>query len=316
MLLFCGIFSREEDNEFMIRYHEITPHPALLRYLKCLWLMEREYSKSASEEILWPDGHVELLIHFGNRYVKALEQPSRKIACSFVVGPLTRPIQLYSSGRVYLIGARFLPWGFFSFFHTPMHELRNQLVPFSDLVGRRAFLLEERCSELPLKEAVYALQDDLLSNLRSPLIEPDIHVLEVIRLLQASSEKVAIKDVVGMVGVGLNPAPTIPTSELQSGLSLRQLERRFQEWIGVTPKKMSTIRRFNLARQAILASPAIDLTSLAHSLGYYDYAHFSNDFKTYFGLTPPTFKAWLTSQQATSAERDVVFLQDRPDLLW
>lgn len=283
----------------MIRYHEIPPHPALSGYLKCLWFMEREDDTHESEEYIWPDGYVELLIHFGNYSVKAREQPSRKLACSFVVGPLTQSIQLSSSGSLRVIGARFLPWGFCSFFHTPMYDLRDQLVPFSDLAGRRAHLLEKRCCELPLEEAVYALQDDLLTSLSTPLLEPDRHVLEAIHALHASTEQVAIKDIT-----------------LHSGLSLRHLERRFQEWVGVTPKKLSSIRRFNLARQAIIARPAIDLTSLAHQMGYYDYAHFSNDFKTYLGLTPPTFKRWLLSLQASSPQRDVVFFQDMPDLLW
>ncbi|QBD76044.1 AraC family transcriptional regulator [Ktedonosporobacter rubrisoli] len=289
---------REGQQITMIRYQEIAPRRPLQRYLKCLWLLEREYTSGATEEILWPDGYVELLIHFGDNYVRAVDRSSPRLACSFVVGPLTRPVRLHSPGRVCVIGARFWPWGFFSFLHMPMHELRDQLVPLSDLIGRRAHLLEERCSALAVEEAVQVLQDELLSCLETSFIEPDRQVLGVSRQLLAGVEITSMKDITS-----------------QSGLSLRQLERRFHTWVGVTPKKLSTIRRFDEARQAIIFSPTLDLTYLANLLGYYDHSHFSNDFKTHLGLTPTAFKAWFSDQQASSPEKDVVFLQARPDLL-
>jgi hypothetical protein len=64
---------------------------------------------------LWPDGFIELLIHYGTRY--HLENHENPLPHGFFIGPLTRYTRLYTLGRLRLFGIRFYPWGF-SFQHS------------------------------------------------------------------------------------------------------------------------------------------------------------------------------------------------------
>ncbi|TMV48080.1 hypothetical protein FE783_19170 [Paenibacillus mesophilus] len=57
----------------------------------------------------------------------------------------------------------------------------------------------------------------------------------------------------------------------------------------------------------------IDLHQCMLDFGYYDYAHFSKDFKLCLGITPAEYKSWMQRKFAALGEaRDVGFLQDEP----
>jgi AraC-like DNA-binding protein len=71
-----------------------------------------------------------------------------------------------------------------------------------------------------------------------------------------------------------------------AGLSPRSLERLVVDRIGVTPKWLIECRRLQHAATTLHAHPDTDLTELALSLQYVDYAHFSRRYKEVIGETP------------------------------
>lgn len=78
--------------------------------------------------------------------------------------------------------------------------------------------------------------------------------------------------------------PAIAAVARALGLSERQLERRFLQRVGVTPKRFATLRRFE--RAAALAVTAPSLTDAALAAGYYDQSHFIRDFRRFTGEAP------------------------------
>jgi AraC-like DNA-binding protein len=58
----------------------------------------------------------------------------------------------------------------------------------------------------------------------------------------------------------------------------------------MTPKWLIQRRRLQEAAHAINTDPSVDLSDLAHGLGYADYSHFSRDFATVLGATPGAFR--------------------------
>lgn len=71
-------------------------------------------------------------------------------------------------------------------------------------------------------------------------------------------------------------------------ISERQLERRFRDRVGLSPKRLASLRRFQLA--ASLAATSRSLTDAAVAAGYYDQSHFNRDFRRFTGVAP---RAWL-----------------------
>ncbi|MBO0792853.1 MAG: AraC family transcriptional regulator [Ktedonobacteraceae bacterium] len=83
----------------------------------------------------------------------------------------------------------------------------------------------------------------------------------------------------------------IRMSELAAdcGLSLRQLERRFKQCIGVSPKVFARLLRFEALRDSLIQGPGTSLADVASHFGYQDQAHVIHEFKRWAGCTPMAF---------------------------
>ncbi|CAH1194241.1 hypothetical protein PAECIP111892_01496 [Paenibacillus auburnensis] len=76
--------------------------------------------------------------------------------------------------------------------------------------------------------------------------------------------------------------------ESSTGLSSRQLERLFREYIGISPKKTADLVRFqNVWLNLCRPSPHIrNVQDLVYAFGYSHQSHLNNSFKRYAGRTP------------------------------
>jgi methylphosphotriester-DNA--protein-cysteine methyltransferase len=70
------------------------------------------------------------------------------------------------------------------------------------------------------------------------------------------------------------------------GYSRKHLAAVFQEQMGMTPKALARLVRFQRALAALRSGAEPNLASLAVALGYYDQAHFTREFRGFAGLTP------------------------------
>nr|WP_246628122.1 helix-turn-helix domain-containing protein [Paenibacillus oenotherae] len=70
----------------------------------------------------------------------------------------------------------------------------------------------------------------------------------------------------------------------ESALSRRQTERRFVERIGISPKALAQIVRFQHVLQSLKFAER--LTQLAYDADYYDQSHFIKEFRKRSGTTP------------------------------
>ena len=67
-------------------------------------------------------------------------------------------------------------------------------------------------------------------------------------------------------------------------VSTRQLERLFHEYVGITPKKLSNLIRYQFLWRDILCEPDFDVLSAVHKYGYTDQSHLLREFKRYHSM--------------------------------
>ena len=72
-------------------------------------------------------------------------------------------------------------------------------------------------------------------------------------------------------------------------ISLRYFQKRFKAMVGIVPSVYSRIIRFNYLFAEMDPTGPKDFKSLAALFKYYDFPHFSKDFKKYCGESPSKF---------------------------
>lgn len=92
----------------------------------------------------------------------------------------------------------------------------------------------------------------------------------------------------------LRPCPALPSHHL----SPRQYRRRFEAAVGISPKLLDRIQRF---QRSLHLMGSVPLAEVALSCGYYDQAHLIRDWRQFAGVTP---SVWLRDQS------HVLFFQD------
>jgi AraC-like DNA-binding protein len=161
----------------------------------------------------------------------------------------------------------------------PAGELLDRSVSLDDVLGRA------RTSEL--SERICEAQDD-----RARILVVEQFLLELPfasdALVMRATELLARTD-------ALSVAETAATL----GVSERQLERRFRDRVGVSPKQFARLARFE--RAMVVAKTQLPATSLgpddaldsnpslatiAQLAGYYDQSHLVRDVREFAGATP------------------------------
>jgi AraC-like DNA-binding protein len=180
---------------------------------------------------------------------------------AFVAGVTDRCGVVDQHGDIDCVDLKLTPLGAYRLFGVPMSELTNEVVDLSDLAT----------------VSPYRLDRDLL-RLAAAGPTPAGEVTWVWRRLVAAN---------GTVPIGALAA--------EVGWSRRHLVNRFRAQVGLPPKTVARILRFEeLLRRLPTATRGADV---AAACGYYDQAHMNRDFREFAGTTPGAYLARFPSVQ-------------------
>ncbi|MFN0207069.1 MAG: helix-turn-helix domain-containing protein, partial [Planctomycetota bacterium] len=118
--------------------------------------------------------------------------------------------------------------------------------------------------------------------------EQRVLLLEEVLLRRAARLRPKAKQIVNAVDALVNRCASIDTVATQCSIGIRQLERRFQREVGITPQALLQIVRFQRAVR-LLESDA-PLSRVAYEAGYSDQAHFGRKFVAFTGTTPAAYR--------------------------
>lgn len=164
--------------------------------------------------------------------------------------------------------------GAYRLLDVAMSEIANRCLDLADLLGGTAAQLADRLHEAPDWAARFDIMDGFLLEriTGARAMSPD--TAWAMRSLQASR---------GGRSIGAL------TRDL--GCSRKHLIQRFHAQIGLSPKSVAGILRFEHAVESIKSADEQSWADLAAACGYYDQAHFNRDFRRYSGRTPNEFRA-------------------------
>jgi transcriptional regulator GlxA family with amidase domain len=147
-------------------------------------------------------------------------------------------------------------------------ELTNARVDLTNFWGQLAGEIWQRLGEATAANRIWLLQEALGARTNGR-IETDPFIHHCVARIEAVCGGLRIGDL-----------------EKSTGLSTRQLERKFARHLGISPKTFSRVVRFKNVAAVTAKSDRPDWATLAGDFGYADQPHLVREFKAFSGLTP------------------------------
>ncbi len=256
-----------------MNYCTYEPTARLNHYIKCFWTLEAKAVENPDKQRIVPDGCMELIFHYGDLFKQytskneSLLQPR-----CFVFGQIIKPLEILPTGRIGIISARFYPDGFRAFTNHPLEKFSNKAVTLTKVFGNKAALFE---------------QNVLLAKTNKQRVKL-IEAFLLQKIALNNTEKSISKQYVNTI-LAENGQLTIAQLADHFSITKRTLERKISTATGISPKQLSKVIRLHTILKALEEDRFKNLTTLAVKAGYYDQAHFINDFKEFTGVTPKGF---------------------------
>jgi AraC-like DNA-binding protein len=241
-----------------MKYIETAPHPALSGYVDAYWSVTGS-SKTVTIEKILPDGCVDIIFNLGDDCFTENRSFLMKNERAYLIGTMTRFKETEMDTNTRLLGIRFKPGSFLTFFnHAALYEVANRTVEMDCLFSFNPDVL--------LKSPVEFLDKLLFKNLKNS----NRQLLDQIQTIQQLKGRLKIEELAS-----------------KHYTTVRQLQRNFNHWLGITPKEFVNLVRYQNAKAAIdQRKPGQSLLSIAMDYGYYDHAHLTNQFSQYMGSSP------------------------------
>jgi AraC-like DNA-binding protein len=201
------------------------------------------------------------------------ERPAQR-AASFVAGLSDVPVLIEHAGIQHGVEVNLTPLGARRLLRVPMHTLTNRVVELEELLGPDARLLVERLYEARGWAERFDLLDAAIARRLADAEGPSPAIAWAWGRLRATHGAVPVTELAG-----------------ELGWSRRHLGVRFRDEIGVPPKLLARILRFDRVVALLRLQDPDRWAEVAHDCGYYDQAHFNRDFREFAGTTPSAFLA-------------------------
>jgi AraC-like DNA-binding protein len=232
-------------------FRALPPPPALAPWVSMIWRLQGEGGGDEFDTVL-PDGSVELIFHLGEPFTQRVGNADVKQEAAFVVGDIRRPVSIRPSRRADVIGIRFRPGRAYPFFNTPMAAMADGITP----------LCESRWQDMVFESPNPI---ECLSSMLRPRTDDDRSLHACVDAIVATNGATTIKRVAGHIG-----------------LSVRQLERKFERGVGIPAKTFARVIRFHSVAEQLRDDTRADD-------GYSDQSHLIREFREFAGVTPGHF---------------------------
>lgn len=251
-----------------------TPHPAL----RGVVLRYEGYEERAGGPVTFrelPCTFVPIIIDLDAGWTVAHRYHTAPMRLgSFVAGVTDGPVVVGHHGSARCLQVDLTALGARRLIGLPMSELANRTVPIDDVLGRFGHDLVQRVGDALDWTTRFALIDDALRA----------------RFAEASSVDAGVAWSLDRI-VTSGGAAVIGDLADELGWSHRRLIARYRDTVGLPPKLVARIVRFERLTERVTTAAAIDWADAASACGYFDQAHLAREVRELAGITPTELRA-------------------------
>jgi len=275
-------------------YQLRPPHPDLAPSIEHYWFVTAEDGPVDIQVQVFADARADLLFTYGVGYTRqVIGGAATEHAASNLDAQRLAPIRILQRGAVHLVGVRFRLGGLGPFVKHDLRRFTNRTPPPIEVFGAGALALEADLRTLGADEAARRLDAFLLAQLQRDPRRPAFEA--------------ALATLVASGGTA-----TVEEAARQAGVSVRQVDRLFARELGLAPKTVARVLRFQTALRMLMRDPGVSLADVAMSAGYFDQPHFIREFRRLSGGVPRGYRGYFPPDgPADFAPNVVAFVQDR-----
>lgn len=237
---------------------EYSPNIHLQKYIDAYW----SFRNNTGNEIFFPvvpDGCNDIIFYLND------SKKLGNLKNTFVSGVMEHAQLITYPDKMELFGIRFKPGILFYFLKNDMKQLTNNMCELATIT----------------KNLFNNLNIDHYANDKSIISKIDIQLMSLIQEIDFEDSFLAI-----VTALIKNPQVSIKELSEKSGFSQKYLQRTFYKRIGLTPKKLARIMRFQKAHKIISNEGLKQLAVAAYDSGYFDQAHFNREYHKLIGSNP------------------------------
>lgn len=223
-----------------------------------------------------PDGNAEFIIELTDNAKHIYDNETltelQTFRHAWVSGVRTQPITIPSGRGSRMLIVAFKKGKAHPFYDFPMSELADLVVDADLIFGKKLCNLREQLLNTPSIHQMFLLIEEFL-------------LQQAGDSLHANTPSKCVEYAVSNI---TNRPNILGFQQLSSemGYSQKHFINLFKKQVGVPPKQYLKIMRFQKAICEIENKQLIHWGSVAMESGFYDQAHFINDFKSFSGFTP------------------------------
>jgi AraC-like DNA-binding protein len=214
-----------------------------------------------------------------------IEISDKKAPQSFLSGPRQKAVRSAAAEPMQVVGIRLRPGVAYLLTSVSADKYVGCREALDSFLGPCARKLAQEIAETKLTDRRFDLLESFLFE-RLAGRAVDLRVSMALHLIQRSTGAIRVADIAQRCGV-----------------SSRQLERLLRIWVGILPKTLARIARFQAALVCAGKQPASEWAYVAAEQNYVDQAHLIHEFAGFTGSSPTRF-APLNSAQNLKANCD------------
>ena len=250
------------------------PQGLLARYVDHIIFFEGYTAQHKADKLL-PDGGIYMIINMLDKPERLYRDEKlsvyKQFTGCFISGQHKRFIFIEAEHSSNM-AIKFRLGGAAPFFKFSIGELNNKVQQLEPILGKsvsrvRSAIIREKNTAKKFE----LIEQFLLAALRKDFSE-NARFRESLELLASLPELISIKELAAKAGV-----------------TQKHLISLFRKQVGLSPKALARIFRFQKVILELEKNKKIDWLQIATDCGYYDQAHFIRDFYTFSGIRPSAY---------------------------
>jgi len=254
-----------------MRFDKIKPTEQLKPYIKYFVVSENELQ---NEYKVFPSAGLVIGFQYKGQLATIKDDGEIKLSTAGITG-ITDSYKIFkNSADTGTVLVYFTETGFTHFAANPANELFNLSISLDDIFDKSGVnQVEEKLAfAVTDQERIEIVERFLVSQLK--VTTTDKLIYEAVKLINQTNGTIRIQELNNKLCISQSP-----------------FEKRFRKVVGTTPKKFSSIVRFNSV--LINLHKTRSLSEICYDNNFFDQAHFIKDFKHFTGDTPENFKRFL-----------------------